>query len=85
MDTWDRFERVLDKYAPELLASFRPAATIEQVRVAEEAMEVEFHAELRAAYLRHDGSQPDRWTKDEPSRCIATACLFPTMNRWCSL
>jgi cell wall assembly regulator SMI1 len=55
-DVWDRFEAMLLVHAPALLASLRPPATQAQITLAESKLGVEFPAQIRQAYLRHDGS-----------------------------
>lgn len=69
-DLWERFEAMLTAQSPALLASLRPGATMEQIEAAEQTMQVQLPADVRYAYLRHDGT-------GEP--------LFPPFCHWASL
>jgi cell wall assembly regulator SMI1 len=52
---WDRIHVWLAANAPELLASLRPGATDEVIRVAEHEMGVTLPDDVRACYRIHDG------------------------------
>jgi cell wall assembly regulator SMI1 len=54
-DTWDRLERALERLAPPIVASFRPAASWDQLLHAEQVIGEQLPDFVRAAYLRHDG------------------------------
>lgn len=73
-DVWERFEAMLLVQAPSLLATFRPPATEAQIAEAESAMGVQFPAEIRCAYLRHDGSNHRDGTQE--------GLFFPPFNWW---
>jgi cell wall assembly regulator SMI1 len=53
---WDRFEAMLARHAPALLASLRPGASLAQIGVAEQSMGLRLPDDVRRAYLRHDGT-----------------------------
>jgi internalin A len=69
---WERFELTLQHHVPAMLASFRPPASAKQIEAAEQAMGVMLPDDVRAAYLRHDGSTRD-------------TNLFGGMNWWGTL
>jgi cell wall assembly regulator SMI1 len=80
---WDRVETVLEKHAPLVFATLRPPATEAQVAEAEALLELQFPAEIRAAYLRHDGQvEGNEWTNlnSPPSPNI-----FHFGFNWCNL
>jgi cell wall assembly regulator SMI1 len=56
---WDRFESMLTEHAPDLLASLRLPATEAQIDAAESKLGVQFPAEIRRAYLRHNPPASD--------------------------
>ena len=78
VDVWGRFEAMLQMHAPALLAVLNPPASEKQIAEAEAAMNVTFPEEIRAAYLRHDGTSHDEATG-------ATCLFFYPMNWWASL
>lgn len=80
MSTWQRFERMLEKHAPDLLLSFRPSATPAQIETIEHLLGIALPADVRRAYLRHDGCLTDNWRPRGPR----TPCLFSGAY-WCSL
>jgi cell wall assembly regulator SMI1 len=55
---WSQIEVLLAKNAPELYVTFRPPATMIQIRKAEKVMGIVFPEDLCEAYLRHDGCEP---------------------------
>lgn len=67
---WDRFEAMLARQAPALLASLRPPALQKEIAAAEAAMGLQLPEDVRDAYLRHDGT-------GKP--------LFPPFCYWASL
>lgn len=70
---WPEVEAALVQHAPELHAALRPPATEAQILAAEQALGLTFPADLRAAYLRHDGVEP------------GAPKFFAFGFRWCSL
>lgn len=54
-DIWLELEAALARHVPELSAALRPPATEAQVLAAEQTLGLAFPADLRDAYLRHDG------------------------------
>jgi cell wall assembly regulator SMI1 len=52
---FDRIHVWLAAHAPAVLADLRPPATQQQLRAAERAMNLTLPADVRAAYLIHDG------------------------------
>jgi cell wall assembly regulator SMI1 len=76
-DVWDRFEAMLQVRAPALLASLRPPATEAQIALAESQLGVKLPAQVRRAYLRHNGSSHSDGTND--------GWLFVCFNWWASL
>jgi cell wall assembly regulator SMI1 len=76
-EVWDRFEAMLLAEAPALLATLRPPATEGQIAAAESSLSVQFPAEIRQAYLRHDGSNHREGTQD--------GWLFVSSNWWACL
>lgn len=56
---WDRLEYSLGQQVPALFSALRPPATCSDIAAAEDEIGVRFPAELRAAYLRHDGTATD--------------------------
>jgi cell wall assembly regulator SMI1 len=56
---WEHFESVLAQRAPELLAALLPPATANEIEATEAELSFKFPSDLRAAYLRHNGSSPD--------------------------
>jgi cell wall assembly regulator SMI1 len=79
-DLWSRVEAALGTYAPCVLNSLRPAASEAQISAAEAALGVQLPAEVRAAYMRHDGSAS---TATWPLRF--DGMLFPPFCSWASL
>jgi cell wall assembly regulator SMI1 len=53
---WLRVESCFQRRAPELFAALNPPATEEQLRAIEAELGYRLHCEVRAAYLRHDGT-----------------------------
>jgi cell wall assembly regulator SMI1 len=51
----DRIDAWLRENAPAMYTDLRPGATQEQIRAAEEAMNVAFPEDVKAAYRIHDG------------------------------
>jgi cell wall assembly regulator SMI1 len=76
-DVWERFEAMLQVHAPALLASLNPPATEVQIALAESKLGVELPAQVRRAYLRHNGSSHSDGTND--------GWLFVCFNWWASL
>jgi cell wall assembly regulator SMI1 len=58
-ELWVRFESVLAQRAPDFLTAFLPPATPREIEDAEAELDLVFPGELRAAYLRHNGSSRD--------------------------
>lgn len=56
IELWDRLEAVLRDREPRLLAGLNPGATVEAIEAAERETGLTFPADLRTAYLRHDGT-----------------------------
>lgn len=77
-DIWHRFETMLLAHAPPLFAGLNAPATEAQVAAAEDVMGVIFPAEVRIAYLRHDGTSRE-------ARIGASRQFFFPMNWWASL
>ena len=77
-DIWDRFEAMLQANAPALLATLNPPASEERIAEAEVEMAVIFPEEIRAAYLRHDGTS-------HAGQIGASCLLFYPMNWWANL
>ena len=72
---WDRLEQVLAKHAPRILEELAPPAATTEINETERLLGVSLPQDVRAAYLRHNGS-------------IRSAVLGPTLffeARWCSL
>jgi cell wall assembly regulator SMI1 len=76
-DLWDRFEAMLGAHAPDLLASLRPPANEAQIAATEAKLGVTFPAEVRCAYLRHDGSTHQDGTQQ--------GWFFTSSNWWACL
>lgn len=74
---WDSFELMLKTHAPALLASLRPPATEAQIAAAESKLGVQFPAEIRRAYSRHDGSDHREGTSE--------GMFFAPFNWWSRL
>ncbi|AKJ29062.1 SMI1/KNR4 family protein [Caldimonas brevitalea] len=55
-DIWDRLEPWLARHAKELWAVMNPPATMAQIEAAERRIGHELPADVRAAYLRHNGT-----------------------------
>ena len=56
---WDRLELTLEQTAPAVLSTFLKPASLDEILDAEEELDLIFPAELRCAYLRHNGSIRD--------------------------
>lgn len=56
---WKRIEDWLQAHAPEALAGLNGPASLEQIEHAEHALGVRLPDDVRAAYLRHNGQDPD--------------------------
>ncbi|MER6354275.1 SMI1/KNR4 family protein [Streptomyces sp. NPDC001634] len=57
VNSWDRMDSWLREHAPRTFASLGPPATEEEIRAAEEELDVTFHPDLVASLLRHNGAQ----------------------------
>ncbi|MFE9093288.1 SMI1/KNR4 family protein [Streptomyces sp. NPDC007264] len=68
--SWDRIDGWLREHAPRTLASLGPPAADEEIRAAEQELDVAFHPDLVASLRRHNGAQ------DRPE-----AFRFPTYDR----
>jgi cell wall assembly regulator SMI1 len=80
---WDRIDAMLQRYAPELFKSMKPAATIEQIAAAEATMGITLPDDLRAAYLRHNGCYEPR--SGYHHRPGVHTNVFLVVEDWCSL
>ncbi len=56
---WERIERWLMAHAPQVAAGLNPPASEAELAETEAALGVQFPADFRAAYLRHNGQKPD--------------------------
>lgn len=56
---WERIEAWLRANAPELAAALNPPASAEQIAATERALGIQFPADVRATYFRHDGQDRD--------------------------
>jgi cell wall assembly regulator SMI1 len=56
-NSWDRIDGWLREHAPRTLASLGPPAAAEEIRAAEEELDVAFHPDLVASLRRHNGAQ----------------------------
>ncbi|MEO1389475.1 MAG: SMI1/KNR4 family protein [Cyanobacteria bacterium J06634_6] len=54
---WDKIEQSLSQYAPDVLNSLRPGATVSQVSQAEQTLEIELPMDVVISYLLHDGQE----------------------------
>src|SRR5436305_347309 len=54
---FDRIHHWLARHAPAVLADLRPPADATQFRAAEKAMNLKLPADVKAAYLIHDGQR----------------------------
>lgn len=59
IEIWERLEAVLQEREPRLLTRLNPGATVEAIEAVEQETGLTFPADLRAAYLRHDGTSSD--------------------------
>lgn len=64
-EIWERIEAWLGRYTPQVLPSFQPGATEEELKQAEAALGVALPEDLKALYRLHNGSNYasflDRW------------------------
>lgn len=56
---WEDFDSLLAAKAASMFAALNESASSRQLELAEAALGCRFPDSLRAAYLRHDGQQPD--------------------------
>jgi cell wall assembly regulator SMI1 len=63
-ESWDQLEAALRRFAPEIVASFRPGASMDQILQTEELIGAQFPDFVRAAYLRHNGQVLTRRVAD---------------------
>jgi cell wall assembly regulator SMI1 len=56
-DLWQRLDGLLEAHAPSLMNALQPPASPAAIEAAEVAVGVQFPDEVRAAYLRHDGTR----------------------------
>ncbi|MCW7540678.1 SMI1/KNR4 family protein [Aquabacterium sp. A7-Y] len=75
-ELWDRLESLLERHAPEVLASLNPPASLEKIHAAEQALGVSFPEDVRTAYLRHNGAA---------DQTIDHGPYFFYYGGWCSL
>jgi cell wall assembly regulator SMI1 len=69
-NSWDRIDGWLREHAPRTFASLATPAANEEIRAAEEELDVTFHPDLVASLRRHNGA-----------RAGAEAFRFPTNDR----
>jgi internalin A len=69
---WDEVEDALRQYAPRAYAGLRPPASQEAIAEVEKELGVSLPADVKQAYLRHDGSS-------DPHSIFVGLCW------WCSL
>jgi cell wall assembly regulator SMI1 len=75
---WRRVNSVFETHAPGLLRAMNPPATAEQLEAVEGEIGYQLHADIREAYLRHDGMiYPENGAYQFP--------LFDTMAVWMPL
>jgi internalin A len=77
-EIWDRFEDVMRRKSPVNFEALRPPASAAAIAAAEKAMKIKFPAELRDAYLRHDGANRGTFESKDG------LALFDDC-RWCGL
>lgn len=56
-DSWDRIDDWLRRHAPRTFASLAPPATAEEIRGAEQELDLTFPPDLVASLRRHNGAQ----------------------------
>ena len=56
-EVWERFLKLLEAHAPEVIGHIRPPASMEAIAAAEQRLKVVFPEELRQFYLLADGFQ----------------------------
>jgi cell wall assembly regulator SMI1 len=79
---WDRIDKVMERYVPQVFERLLPPAKLWQIEEAERAMGVTLIEEVRVAYLRHNGCKPIwRGRGFDPGACG----VFLPQYSWCDL
>jgi cell wall assembly regulator SMI1 len=79
---WNRLDAMLARHAPEVFRWLRPPASVAQIEAVEHEMQLVFPPDLRAAYLRHDGSFE---TEAGVAGTQGPTSIFWWYSDWCSL
>jgi cell wall assembly regulator SMI1 len=77
---WNRFEAMLAKHAAALLGALRPPASMAQIHSVEAAVECELPDDVRAAYMRHNGSISAEQLRSNASVLFGSLCWWASLE-----